>query len=980
MESGETEWSALAPGSKSEVDSMVEDYQKQDSSSFIGSQSEQMYDESQLGGEDDYMNSLGLYDGYDSYNESGGASSENEDNQEGSLLPHSYQQARGGLLGRPRGHRYLNGKDGMATCERCGAVGVKHAFYSKSKRFCSLSCSRSFATSQREGKPMTKSVSPPTSKKGRPGGGRKSMTKSPSQSSQKSNIKSESKPFDWGPYLIASAAQAAPVSCFKHASMSDSWDQMVVGIKVEVINFDCDLPYTVYWTASVVKVAGYMSLMRYEGFGNDSSHDFWISLVSPDVHSVGWCATIGKPLVPPCTIQSKYSDWKDFLIKRLTGAMTLPRNFYDKFTECIDEHKLKRGMKIEVVDKMCVSAMRVAIIEAIVGGRLRLTYADSKDEGEEFWCHMRSPLIHPVGWAQTVGHKLHSSQEYRNACLSKIAMQKYSEDDTSPDMLPKVKEAPHSMNFQVGMKLEAIDPLNLSAICVATVMKVLKNNYLMIGIDGSMAESGSDWFCYHSSSPCIFPVGFCEINSIDLAPPRGYKGVFKWFDYLKHTKSVAAPVKLFDKEIPKHGFRPGMKLEAVDLMEPRLICVATVTRIVGRLLRIHFDGWDNEYDQWVDCQSPDIYPVGWCQIMNYTLEGPRIKENMAPATLIQKKKKTKNQIYKGPRKKRKSKPPPGKPGFRFFPGSLLESNREAEHLSGTRPPHVPLPPEAVAATLRPLLDPEVPSAKKVKWEHENYTSSPMDASFPSSVFTSIASAKTQEQERLPVLNSSDQRKGSASNLPGSIFGIAEKNDYSTRSPSVVSSQTIKAQSSGQSTHTADSVNNNSPGGSTSDSIGRIAAIKAEKKEVFAHSPLEVSGQQHHHHGMADNMTSPSSISSVFPSLSLDGSTGHVSLASGQDAVLSLTQELQSIPPKQWSVSDICLFLRINDCAAYTDAFVKKGINGQQFLDLTPEQIISLAGTKVGPSLRITQLLQQLKTYSDGKAIPASPGRMSVDAE
>lgn len=59
------------------------------------------------------MNSLGLYDGYDSYNESGGASSENEDNQEGSLLPHSYQQARGGLLGRPRGHRYLNGKDGM---------------------------------------------------------------------------------------------------------------------------------------------------------------------------------------------------------------------------------------------------------------------------------------------------------------------------------------------------------------------------------------------------------------------------------------------------------------------------------------------------------------------------------------------------------------------------------------------------------------------------------------------------------------------------------------------------------------------------------------------------------------------------------------------------------------------------------------------------------------------------------------------------
>lgn len=104
--------------------------------------------------------------------------------------------------------------------------------------------------------------------------------------------------------------------------------------------------------------------------------------------------------------------------------------------------------------------------------------------------------------------------------------------------------------FRDGMKLEAIDPLNLSAICVATVRKVssdqfpplsgaaeplplnsappptsglqvLADGYLMIGIDGSEAVDGSDWFCYHSTSPSIFPVGFCEINNIELTPPRG---------------------------------------------------------------------------------------------------------------------------------------------------------------------------------------------------------------------------------------------------------------------------------------------------------------------------------------------------------------------------------------------------------------------------------------------------------------------------
>lgn len=65
-----------------------------------------------------------------------------------------------------------------------------------------------------------------------------------------------------------------------------------------------------------------------------------------------------------------------------------------------------------------------------------------------------------------------------------------------------------------------------------------------------------------------------------------------------------------------------MKLEAVDLMEPRLICVATVRRVVHRLLSIHFDGWDSEYDQWVDCESPDIYPVGWCELTGYQLQPP----------------------------------------------------------------------------------------------------------------------------------------------------------------------------------------------------------------------------------------------------------------------------------------------------------------------------------------------------------------------
>lgn len=53
-----------------------------------------------------------------------------------------------------------------------------------------------------------------------------------------------------------------------------------------------------------------MGLLRYEGFGSDDSKDFWVNLCCSEVHPVGWCATRGKPLIPPKSIEDKYTDWK----------------------------------------------------------------------------------------------------------------------------------------------------------------------------------------------------------------------------------------------------------------------------------------------------------------------------------------------------------------------------------------------------------------------------------------------------------------------------------------------------------------------------------------------------------------------------------------------------------------------------------------------------------------------------------------------
>lgn len=228
--------------------------------------------------------------------------------------------------------------------------------------------------------------------------------------------------YDWLPRLSKPNFYAAPVTCFPHAPGYEVWDNLGVGMKVEVENTDCDnieviqpgQTPTSFWVATILEIKGYKALMSYEGFDVDT-HDFWVNLCNAEVHSVGWCATRGKPLIPPRTIEHKYKDWKDFLVERLSGARTLPSNFYNKINDSL-QSRFRLGLNLECVDKDRISQVRLATVTKIVGKRLFLRYFDS-DDG--FWCHEDSPIIHPVGWATTVGHNLAAPQDYLERMLGK---------------------------------------------------------------------------------------------------------------------------------------------------------------------------------------------------------------------------------------------------------------------------------------------------------------------------------------------------------------------------------------------------------------------------------------------------------------------------------------------------------------------------------------------------------------------------------
>ncbi|XP_074127902.1 lethal(3)malignant brain tumor-like protein 2 isoform X1 [Sminthopsis crassicaudata] len=612
------------------------------SSERMEEEEEEDDDEEEEEEEEEELDLFGGYDSFRGYNSSLGSESssyleESSDNEnelndrEAGELPTSPL-----LIPSPTTPRSQDGSGSEpAVCEMCGIVGTREAFFSKTKRFCSVSCSRSYSSNSKKASILARLQGKPPTKKA------KVLHKAAWSAkigaflhSQGTGQLADGTPtgqdalvlgFDWGKFLKEHNYKAAPVSCFKHVPLFDQWDDVVKGMKVEVLNNDAVLPSRVYWIASVIQTAGYRVLLRYEGFENDSSHDFWCNLGTVDVHPIGWCAINSKILVPPQTIHAKYTDWRSYLMKRLVGARTLPVDFHIKMAESM-KYPFRQGMRVEVVDKTHVSRTRMAVVDTVIGGRLRLLYEDG-DGDDDFWCHMWSPLIHPVGWSRRVGHSIKKpgvGRTERRGDLSTHPTFRKIYCDAVSYLFKKVRAVYTEGGwFEEGMKLEAIDPLNLGNICVATVCRVLLDGYLMICIDGSPSVDDSDWFCYHASSHAIFPATFCQKNAIDLTPPKGYDAkTFDWASYLQETNSKAAPARLFNMDCPNHGFRVGMKLEAVDLMEPRLICVATVKRVVQRLLSIHFDGWDSEYDQWVDCESPDIYAVGWCELIGYQLQPP----------------------------------------------------------------------------------------------------------------------------------------------------------------------------------------------------------------------------------------------------------------------------------------------------------------------------------------------------------------------
>ncbi|XP_031440079.1 lethal(3)malignant brain tumor-like protein 4 [Clupea harengus] len=336
-----------------------------------------------------------------------------------------------------------------------------------------------------------------------------------------------------------------------------------------------------------------------------------------------------RPKEDPAKMKNKVSSsqvsgkkrpwsWDLYLAEEVAIAAPL-RLFTENQSFPHGRNGFKVGMRLEGIDPLHPSMFCVLSVAEVIGHRLRL-HIDGYSECYDFWLNADSPDIRPAGWCEETAHKLHPLKGYK---ANEFNWEKYLEAcnaQTAPKNLFKAQNSTTTPSkFQVGMKLEAVDRKNPCLVCVASVADVADNRFL---VHFDNWDDTYDYWC-DASSPYIHPVGWCQDHGRPLTAPQGHPNPehFLWEEYLEDNGASAVQSQAFCMR-PPHNFQVNMKLEAVDRRNPMQIRVSTIVDTEDYRVKIHFDGWHEKFDFWVDSDLPDLHPIGWCARTGHPLEPP----------------------------------------------------------------------------------------------------------------------------------------------------------------------------------------------------------------------------------------------------------------------------------------------------------------------------------------------------------------------
>ncbi|KAG8186556.1 hypothetical protein JTE90_020859 [Oedothorax gibbosus] len=444
----------------------------------------------------------------------------------------------------------------------------------------------------------------------------------------------------WPEYLEATETQGVDATAFTHVEHSlDSG--LKIGMKLEIPNPDDN---STYWLASVRMICGDLLLIRTAGY-NDSSGDSWLNVKENEFHEIGWCSSNKKKLIPPKKVLEKHPDLDSLISKELRNAQIISTCLYnDLKSGVLPIDKIKCGMKLEIEESYTSQRIWIATVMKNVGGRLLLKYDGSKEDSQrEIWLFYLDDRLHLAEYGQENNLqycppdelKAHlSDEEWKN--ILKKSLKEAKENPFPARILePRVPLKKHK--FEIGMKLEAVNTLNFTDICPATVTQILDDFHFLITMDSFQEDGPSSTACCHSNYPYIFPINWAETNGLDLKTPKGYESKFLWNDYLKSNNAKAAPKEFFSEHLTNAEFQVSNKLEAADPFSLGDIKAATVVKVVDPLIWLHFDNEESDQNTFIrSMKSFNMFPVGWCASNSYPLQTPKLSEAEEKMEIVEK--------------------------------------------------------------------------------------------------------------------------------------------------------------------------------------------------------------------------------------------------------------------------------------------------------------------------------------------------------
>jgi hypothetical protein len=153
----------------------------------------------------------------------------------------------------------------------------------------------------------------------------------------------------------------------------------------------------------------------------------------------------------------------------------------------------------------------------------------------------------------------------------------------------KVRNVRAVPGIQVGMKLEAVDRVNPSLICVATIVDYqgTKSKPVKIHLDGWPRMY--DYWTKNDSGDVMWQ-GYCSRHGIELQPPKGRAGAFSWASYLTETKATAVPKRMLPMSGPTtpSDIPRSKKADPTQTSLPGLQTAEKVRKLAFDLHKVHF--------------------------------------------------------------------------------------------------------------------------------------------------------------------------------------------------------------------------------------------------------------------------------------------------------------------------------------------------------------------------------------------------------